>query len=70
MLCEDEEGVRVLLDTSSLQTGIRCSPPASLLPQTIRERGNLPAGSAFLEKPFQSSSVLRAVRALLDEPGP
>jgi signal transduction histidine kinase/FixJ family two-component response regulator len=36
--------------------------------EIVRGRGNLPAGSAFLEKPFDEASLLRAIRALLDGP--
>jgi two-component system, cell cycle sensor histidine kinase and response regulator CckA len=36
--------------------------------ETIRERGRLPADSAFLEKPFDAPSLLRALRGLLDAP--
>jgi CheY-like chemotaxis protein len=34
--------------------------------ETVRDRGNLPAGSAFLEKPFDRASLLRRIRELLD----
>jgi CheY-like chemotaxis protein len=33
----------------------------------LHDRGNLPAGSAFLEKPFTPTSLLTALRSLLDE---
>jgi two-component system cell cycle sensor histidine kinase/response regulator CckA len=36
--------------------------------ETVSGRGRLPADSAFLEKPFDQLSLLRAVRALLDQP--
>jgi PAS domain S-box-containing protein len=32
----------------------------------LHERGNLPPGSAFLEKPFAPTTLLQALRALLD----
>jgi CheY-like chemotaxis protein len=35
--------------------------------EVIRDRGNLPLGSAFLEKPFQASALVRTVRELLDQ---
>ncbi len=35
----------------------------------LRDRANLPPGSAFLEKPFAPDSLLRALRTLLDEAG-
>ena len=34
----------------------------------IRDRGQLPAGSAYLEKPFTPDALLEAVRTLLDPP--
>ena len=33
---------------------------------TVHGRGSLPPGSAFLEKPFDSDTLLRTVRDLLD----
>ena len=33
---------------------------------TVHGRGSLPPGSAFLEKPFDSDTLLRTVRELLD----
>jgi CheY-like chemotaxis protein len=35
--------------------------------ETVRGRGNLPTGSALLEKPFNRAGLLRALRALLDQ---
>jgi two-component system cell cycle sensor histidine kinase/response regulator CckA len=35
--------------------------------EVIRDRGNLPLGSAFLEKPFNADALARVVRALLDQ---
>jgi CheY-like chemotaxis protein len=37
--------------------------------ETIRQRGELPVESAFLEKPFDDVALLRTVRALLDTSG-
>jgi two-component system, cell cycle sensor histidine kinase and response regulator CckA len=34
--------------------------------ETVDRRSNMPAGSAFLEKPFESADLLAAVRSLLD----
>jgi CheY-like chemotaxis protein len=34
--------------------------------ETIRQRGDLPEDSAFLEKPFDDVELLRAIRGLLD----
>jgi hypothetical protein len=33
--------------------------------ETVRERGNLPPGSVFLEKPFDRVSLLRQMRELI-----
>jgi two-component system cell cycle sensor histidine kinase/response regulator CckA len=38
--------------------------------EVIRDRGNLPLGSAFLEKPFHASELARVVRELLDHEMP
>jgi hypothetical protein len=35
--------------------------------ETARGRGNLPTGSALLEKPFNRAGLLRALRDLLDQ---
>jgi PAS domain S-box-containing protein len=35
--------------------------------ETVRGRGNLPTGSALLEKPFNRAGLLRALRSLLDQ---
>jgi two-component system, cell cycle sensor histidine kinase and response regulator CckA len=37
--------------------------------ETVRGRGGLPIGSAFLEKPFDHTELLHTVRALLDQQG-
>ena len=44
-------------------------PGESFLPvlDALRDRANLPHGSAFLEKPFAPAALLVALRALLDE---
>jgi CheY-like chemotaxis protein len=34
--------------------------------ETVQSRGNLPPGSAFLEKPFDHTTLLQTVRGLLD----
>jgi DNA-binding response OmpR family regulator len=34
--------------------------------ETVDRRSSMPAGSAFLEKPFESAELLAAVRSLLD----
>jgi hypothetical protein len=36
--------------------------------ETLSDRGGLPPGSAFLEKPFAAAALLQALRGLLDPP--
>ena len=42
----------------------RCSSPA-INAETVDRRASMPAGSAFLEKPFESADLLATVRSLL-----
>ena len=51
-----------------LRPGLRTLFISGYTAETVRGRGNLPLGSAFLEKPFDQASLLRALRALLDQP--
>ena len=37
--------------------------------ETVDRRASVPAGSAFLEKPFDAAQLLAALRSLLDDPG-
>jgi two-component system cell cycle sensor histidine kinase/response regulator CckA len=53
------------LDT--LRPGLRTLFVSGYTAEALRGRANLPVGSAFLEKPFDEQSLLRAVRALLDQ---
>jgi DNA-binding response OmpR family regulator len=48
--------------------GVRTLFVSGYTAETVRARGRLHADSAFLEKPFDQLSLLRAVRALLDQP--
>ncbi|WP_051324985.1 hybrid sensor histidine kinase/response regulator [Candidatus Solirubrobacter pratensis] len=52
----------------TLRPGLRTLFISGYTAETVRGRGKLPLGSAFLEKPFDHDSLLRAVRALLDQP--
>jgi FixJ family two-component response regulator len=52
----------------SLRPGLRTLFVSGYTAETVRGRGKLPPGSSFLEKPFDQLSLLRAVRALLDQP--
>jgi PAS domain S-box-containing protein len=51
-----------------LRPGVRTLFVSGYTAETVRDRGKLPPGSAFLEKPFDQVALLRAVRALLDQP--
>jgi PAS domain S-box-containing protein len=109
LLCEDEEGVRALVEIVLSGAGYRVLGEARpndaieraaredidalvtdvIMPDmpgpelarrlelptlfvsgytadTVHARGNLPPGSAFLEKPFDNDTLLRTVRELLD----
>ena len=109
LLCEDEEGVRALVEIVLCGAGYRVLGEARpndaieraavedidalvtdvIMPDmpgpelarrlelptlfvsgytadTVHGRGSLPPGSAFLEKPFDSDTLLRTVRDLLD----
>ena len=56
---------------AGLRPGVRTLFLSGYTSETVRSRGNLPAGSAFLEKPFDHGTLLRTVRSLLDgEPQP
>ena len=109
LLCEDEEGVRALVEIVLSGAGYRVLGEARpndaieraaredidalvtdvIMPDmpgpelarrlelptlfvsgytadTVHGRGSLPPGSAFLEKPFDSDTLLRTVRELLD----
>jgi hypothetical protein len=52
----------------TLRPGLRTLFISGYTTETVRGRGRLPLGSAFLEKPFDRASLLRALRALLDQP--
>jgi two-component system cell cycle sensor histidine kinase/response regulator CckA len=47
--------------------GLRTLFVSEYTAETARGRGNLPAGSVLLEKPFDRTGLLRAVRDLLDQ---
>jgi CheY-like chemotaxis protein len=52
----------------AIRPGLRTIFVSGYTAHIIRERGNLPPGSAFLEKPFHRATLLRALRAVLDQP--
>jgi two-component system, cell cycle sensor histidine kinase and response regulator CckA len=49
--------------------GLRTLFVSGYAPDTVHGRGNLPPGSAFLEKPFDRETLLRTLRELLDRAG-
>jgi CheY-like chemotaxis protein len=53
---------------ATLRPGLRTLFVSGYTAEALRGRTTLPVGSAFLEKPFDEQSLLRAVRALLDQP--
>jgi hypothetical protein len=52
---------------ATLRPGLRTLFVSGYTAESLRGRTTLPVGSAFLEKPFDERSLLRAVRALLDQ---
>jgi CheY-like chemotaxis protein len=52
----------------TLRPGLRTLFISGYTAETVRGRGKLPLGSAFLEKPFDHGTLLAEVRALLDAP--
>jgi PAS domain S-box-containing protein len=52
-----------------LQPGLRTLFLSGYTADTLRNRGHLALGSAFLEKPFEETTLLRTVRELLDQAG-
>jgi two-component system, cell cycle sensor histidine kinase and response regulator CckA len=55
---------------AALQPDIRTLFMSGYTAETITGRGNLPIGSAFLEKPFDGDALLRAVHDLLTQTPP
>jgi PAS domain S-box-containing protein len=65
----------VMPGMSGLELAERLAPLRTLFisgysAEAFERRGGLPAGSAFLEKPFDHASLLSEVRSLLDAPRP
>jgi PAS domain S-box-containing protein len=68
VIMPDLSGPELARRLESLRPGVRTLFVSGYTAETVRGRGRLPADSAFLEKPFDQLSLLRAVRALLDQP--
>jgi two-component system cell cycle sensor histidine kinase/response regulator CckA len=68
VIMPDMSGPDLAQRIKTLRPGLRTLFISGYTAETVRGRGNLPLGSAFLEKPFDQASLLRALRALLDQP--
>ena len=67
VIMPDLSGPELARRLESLRPGVGTLFVSGYTAETVRGRGGLPAGSAFLEKPFDQLSLLREVRALLDQ---
>jgi two-component system cell cycle sensor histidine kinase/response regulator CckA len=67
VIMPDMSGPDLAHRLKTLRPGLRTLFISGYTAETVRGRGKLPLGSAFLEKPFDQASLLRAVRALLDQ---
>jgi two-component system, cell cycle sensor histidine kinase and response regulator CckA len=68
VIMPDMSGPELARRIQSLRPGLRTLFVSGYTAETVRGRGKLPPGSAFIEKPFDQPSLLRAVRALLNDP--
>jgi two-component system, cell cycle sensor histidine kinase and response regulator CckA len=68
VIMPDLSGPELASRLESLQPGVRTLFVSGYTAETVRGRGRLPEDSAFLEKPFHQLSLLRAIRALIDQP--
>jgi two-component system cell cycle sensor histidine kinase/response regulator CckA len=68
VIMPDMSGPELARRLESVRPGLRTLFVSGYTAETVRGRGRLPAGSAFLEKPFDQLSLLRAVRSLLGQP--
>jgi two-component system, cell cycle sensor histidine kinase and response regulator CckA len=67
VIMPDMSGPELARRMQSLRPGLRTLFVSGYTAETVRGRGKLPPGSAFIEKPFDQLSLLRTVRALLDQ---
>ena len=70
VIMPDMSGPELARRLEPVLPGLRTLFVSGYTAETVRGRGRLPAGSAFLEKPFDQLSLLRAVRSLLGQPAP
>jgi PAS domain S-box-containing protein len=68
VIMPDLSGPELATRLDSLRPGVRTLFVSGYTAETVRGRGRLPEDSAFLEKPFHQLSLLRAIRALIDQP--
>ena len=68
VIMPDMSGPELARRLESVRPGLRTLFVSGYTAETVRDRGRLPEGSAFLEKPFDQLSLLRALRALLGQP--
>jgi two-component system cell cycle sensor histidine kinase/response regulator CckA len=51
----------------ALRPGVRTIFVSGYTAETLRDRGRVPQGSAFIQKPFEAATLLRTLRDLLDQ---
>jgi two-component system cell cycle sensor histidine kinase/response regulator CckA len=66
----DISGPDLAARLQTLKPGLQTLFLSGYTAEVAHRRGNLPKGSAFLEKPFQRTALLHAIRDLLDHPNP
>ena len=66
VIMPDMPGPELARRLGGTRPGLRTLFMSGYTADTVRERGSLPAGSAFLEKPFDRATLLRTLRELLD----
>ena len=54
----------------ALRPGLRTLFVSGYTAETLRDRGRVPHGSAFIQKPFEAATLLGTLRGLLDRDGP
>jgi two-component system cell cycle sensor histidine kinase/response regulator CckA len=65
VIMPDMPGPELARRLGGTRPGLRTLFISGYTADTVRERGSLPAGSAFLEKPFDRATLLRTLRELL-----
>ena len=65
VIMPDMPGPELARQLGGTRPGLRTLFISGYTADTVRERGSLPPGSAFLEKPFDRATLLRTLRELL-----